>query len=127
VAELNKVMIGEKTLNQLSTDIIEYVARYTGSSAALLYLPEGDSLVRVAGYSYIPSGERERILIGDGLTGQAAASGKIIELTAQSQDSVKISFALGEMVPTHVIAVPLLDDRIAGVAELASTRPYTEL
>ncbi len=127
IAELNKVMIGEKDLHQLTTDIIEYLANYTGSSAALLYLPEGGALVRTAGYSYIPAKERERILIGDGLSGQAAASGKIMELKSLPQEQIKISYALGEMAPTHIVAVPLLDDKVSGVVELASAKQYTEL
>lgn len=127
VAGLNNVMIGEKSTQQLTNDIIEYLAAYTGSNAGLLYLLEGDSLYASAGFSYKPAKEREYLKIGEGLTGQAVASGKILELKTSSPDDIVISYALGEVKPAHIVAVPLMDDKVAGVVELASIREFTSL
>lgn len=124
IAELNKVMIGEKSLDVLTKDIIEYVASYTNSNAGIFYLLEEDYLHACAGYSYVPSVNREKIKIGEGLTGQAVASGKILELKALSPENIQISYALGEVMPAHVLAVPLIDNKISGVIELATIDSY---
>ena len=80
IAELNKVMIGEKSLEQLTKDVVEFIAIYTNSNAAALYLLEGDELVYSSGFSYVPSKERVYFKIGDGLMGQAVVSEKIMKL-----------------------------------------------
>jgi signal transduction histidine kinase/DNA-binding response OmpR family regulator/CHASE3 domain sensor protein len=124
IAELNKVMIGEKSVEQLTKDIIEYLAMYTGSNAGILYLVEGDDLRYSSGYSNVVDKNREYLKLGEGLTGQAALSGKMLELNAASADDIKISYALGEAKPSHVLALPLIDDRVAGVVELVSVTRY---
>lgn len=124
IAELNKVMIGEKTVEQLTKDIVEYLALYTTSNAGILYLVEGDDLHYTSGYSNVIDKNREYLKLGEGLSGQAAVSGKLLEINAASADDIKISYALGEAKPTHVLALPLIDDRIAGVVELASVKRY---
>jgi signal transduction histidine kinase/CheY-like chemotaxis protein/CHASE3 domain sensor protein len=127
IAELNKVMIGEKTPEQLTKDVIEHIAGYTRSNAGVIYLPEGEALYPAGSYSYIPSKRRERIRFGEGLTGQAAVSGIILEMKDLAQEDISISYALGEVKPTHIVALPLMDDKLAGVAELASVQGYTSL
>lgn len=127
VAELNKVMIGEKSLEQLTKDVIEYLAFYTNSNAGVMYLVEGDSLQTIAGYSYIPHKDRINFQMGEGLTGQAALSGQVLELKSIKQEDIKISYALGEAKPAHVIAVPLTDEKINGVVELATLKEFSVL
>ncbi|HEU4496310.1 MAG TPA: ATP-binding protein, partial [Flavobacterium sp.] len=127
IATLNKVMIGEKTIEQLASDVINFIAAYTNSNAGVLYLLESNTLCAASGFSYIPSEERAVLKIGQGLAGQAAISGQIMKIEAIDADAIQISYALGEAKPTEVIAVPLIDDKIAGVAELASTKKYSDL
>lgn len=125
IAELNKVMIGEKNLEKLTKDIIEYVSVYTESSAGALYLLKGEELHFSAGYSYIPSNDRQYLRIGEGLTGQAVASKKMMVLDA-GQEDITISYALGEMRPTSIVGIPLINEKVSGVIELASLQPFCE-
>lgn len=127
VAELNNVMLGEKTLQKLSKDVIEFLCQYTNSSAGVLYVLEDNELVSSGGYSYIPSKNRERIQKGEGLIGQAITSGKILELKTLSPDDIQINYALGQIKPTHVVALPLIDNKIEGAVELASIYGFSEL
>lgn len=127
IANLNNVMLGDKTLQKLSKDIIEFVCQYTNSSAGVLYVLEDNELFVAGGYSYIPSKNRERIQKGEGLIGQAIVSGKILELKALSSDDIQINYALGQIKPTHIVAVPLLDTRTEGAIELASIYGFSEL
>ncbi len=124
IAELNTVMIGEKNLEQLTSDIIEYIANYTNSNAGILYLIEGKELVLSSGYSYNPDKVKEKLQFGEGLTGQAVLSKKTLELKTLAPEDIQISFALGEVLPSHVVAVPLFDNKITGAVELATTGQY---
>ena len=126
-AELNEVMIGEKSLHVLTKDVIKCIAEYTQSSAGVFYLTDNESLVAASGYSYIPDSSRERLQFGEGLTGQAAISKKLIELKSFEENNVTITYALGELKPKHVIAFPIIDGFVVGVIELASVREFTEL
>lgn len=126
IAKLNNVMIGEKPLEQLTADVVDFLAMYINSNAAVMYIQEGDELICAAGYSYIPDDKRKRLRLGEGLTGQAAASGKILELKSPSSNEIKISYALGEAKPVHIVAVPLIDDKVTGVVELAATKDFSK-
>ncbi len=127
VANLNNAMLGDKLMDELSKDIIEFLCHYTNSSAGVLYVLQGDELFARAGYSYIPSKNKERIKKGDGLIGQAVVSGKILELKSVSPEDIQISYALGEIKPSHVVAIPLFDTKTEGAIELASTIAYSPL
>ena len=127
VANLNNVMLGDKTLQKLAKDVIEFLCHYTNSSAGVLYVLEDSELYFTGGYSYIPSKNRERIQKGEGLMGQAIVSGKLLELKTLSPDDIHINYALGQIKPTHIVAVPLMDTRTEGAVELASTYGFSEL
>lgn len=126
IAELGQVMIGEKSVEELSKDVIEYLAQFTGSSAGVLYVAEGEDLHYTAGYSYAPDKSLRFIKMGDSLIGQAAASGKVLHLQDIEPKYIKVSHALGEVKPKHIVAVPLMDIKIEGALELASVREYTK-
>lgn len=127
VASLNDKMLGEKTIQKLSKDVIEFLCQYTNSSAGVLYVIDGEELTVTGGYSYIPSKNRERIKKGEGLIGQAIVSGKMLELKSLSSEDIQINYALGEIKPTHIVAVPLLDFKVEGAVELASIYGFSEL
>ncbi|MWB96868.1 response regulator [Flavobacterium sp. GA093] len=127
IAELNNAMLGDKEIHELAQDVIEFLCNYTNSNAGVLYVLEGDELYATAGYSYIPNKNRERIKRGEGLIGQSIVTGKILELKDLSANDIQISYALGEIKPTHIVAVPLLDTKIEGAIELASIYGFSEL
>ena len=127
VGALNQVMLGEKTPQALADDVVRYLAEITESNAGVLYLVENESLKVASGYCYVQDPSRARLKIGEGLSGQAAESGKMLEIKGNSEMDVKISYALGEVKPHHIIAFPLMDDRISGVVELASMLEFSSL
>lgn len=127
IAQLNNVMIGEKSIQNLTKDVIQFVAEYTNSKAGILYLLEGEELYTAAGYSYTADKSRERLRTGHGLIGQAVASNKILELREIPAENISISFALGEAKPSHVVAVPLNDNKAVGALELAGINEYSAL
>lgn len=127
VASLNNVMLGDKTLQKLAKDVIEFLCNYTNSSAGVFYVLEGDELHFSGGYSYIPGKNRENIQKGEGLIGQAVISKELLQLKVLSPEDIQINYALGQIKPTHIVAVPLLDTKIEGAVELASIYGFSEL
>lgn len=127
IAQLNNVMIGDKELEKLSKDVIEFLCQYTKSSAGVIYAVDGDELYGISGYSYLPNKNREHIKKGEGLIGQCVVSRKILELKSFSEKDVQITYALGEIKPKHILAVPLIDTKIEGAFELASVHEYTDI
>jgi len=125
IAQLNDVMIGEKTTDELAKEVLNFIANYTNSKAGIIYSFENDMLHAVAGYSYDPNGKRREIKSGEGLTGQAFASGEIMELRFSPPEDYTISFALGDVKPAHIIAIPLIENTINGVIEMASLNEYS--
>ncbi|NMH28016.1 response regulator [Flavobacterium silvaticum] len=118
-AGLSEAMLGDKDLEQLCRDIIMYMVDFTNSDAAVIYINEGDDFRLMAGYNYQPAPERQFIKRGQGLSGQAIDAGKLLEINGISEGSIRISYALGEIQPTHIVALPLLDSDATGVIEFA--------
>ena len=93
----------------------------------LAYVLERNELSAAAGYACLPS-SRARIEVGDGILGQAVATGQIKELKSIDRDNLSISFALGEANPSHIVALPVFDRAMpAGAIELGSLQPYSPL
>ncbi|MFL9829505.1 response regulator [Flavobacterium sp. ST-87] len=127
IAELNNVMLGEKLIDVFSNDVVNFLAVYTNSSAGVLYVLEGDTLYAKAGYNFSSNAKREKFKLGEGLIGQSAVSKELLELDIIEEDAIHISYALGEVRPTHIVAFPLIDNKVEGVIELASLTTYTAL
>lgn len=61
IAKLNDVMLGDKSMTDLTKEVIEYLCNYTNSSAGVLYVLENNELHYSAGYSYIPNKEKNAL------------------------------------------------------------------
>lgn len=125
LAGLNNAIIGEKTIEQLCSDVVNYVAEYTNSSAGAIYLAENDYLLPAAGYSFVPDENRKLIPFGEGLTGQAALTGKRLELKDIDASHISVSYTLGEIKPKHIIALPLIDIKTEGTLTLVSINGFS--
>lgn len=125
-AQLGSVLRGDKDLGVLASDITSYLCTYTGSSAGVFYSAQGSELFFEAGYSYIPAADRQKIAFGQGLTGQAAEKKEILQIRSIPQNDIVVSYALGELQPRHILAVPFVNNETVGIIELASVDLYTE-
>ncbi|MCW2119123.1 response regulator [Flavobacterium sp. 7A] len=127
VAELNSVMLGEKSMEILTKDVLEFLCNYTNSSVGTFYVIDEGQLQLSATYSYVATKGRERLSRGEGLVGQSLVSGKILELKSFNPENITVNYAMGEMQPSHIIAVPLGDTDVEGVIELANLKEFTDL
>jgi CheY-like chemotaxis protein/signal transduction histidine kinase/HAMP domain-containing protein len=87
----------------------------------------GDRMLRLlAGYAQRPD-QPERIRLGVGLVGQAAAEKERILLSDVPPDYTHIQSSLGMAAPTSILVLPVLfEGETMAVIELAALRPFTE-
>jgi signal transduction histidine kinase/DNA-binding response OmpR family regulator/CHASE3 domain sensor protein len=126
-AGLNEKIIGEKDLTTLTRDIINFVTEYSGSQAGAFYLAGNDGRLQlVSSYALMKESQKAFLQPGEGLAGQAAASGKMTQVTGLATEDYTMSFISGNIRPRSVIAIPVLFYRsVKGVIELASIEEYS--
>ncbi|MVT08992.1 response regulator [Chitinophaga tropicalis] len=127
VAGLNTRMMGELDIAPLASEVVAFLAEYTGSQVGALYIKAGKEQLELAG-SYAFSGieERRKLAFGEGLSGQCARDGKLLLLKDVPPDNIAISYATGEIKPVNIVAVPMIyEGRLKAVLELASLTAYT--
>lgn len=127
LAALNDVMIGEHDVKTLCKNIVEFLADFTSAHAGAIYVLEHDELHFYAGYAYTADSARAKFQLGEGVIGQAVATNRAIELKEIPPESIYVKFTLGEAIPRHLIAVPVMDGHtIKGAIEFASLTSFSE-
>ena len=128
VAELNDRMMGDKSIETLSSDILKTITNHTESRFAALYLQQDDHQLYLAGsYAMDESSVKKRFKIGEGISGEAFRSHQIILVDNIPDDAATISYATGNTKPTNIVALPITRYNIPiGVIELGSTQKFTE-
>ncbi len=117
----------EALSDQLISNVVRYVDAKVGGLFILEESAEGEKFLMLkACYAY----ERKKfldkkVLLGSGLVGQAYLEGQTIYLKKVPQNYMSITSGLGDTNPGSILVVPLkTNDRIEGVLELASLRPF---
>lgn len=124
IAQLNDRMVGEKDLEKLSADILDFVADYTRSQVGAIYSFENKTLHLESGYALSPDAPKT-LRAGEGLLGQVAENGKMIFLKDIDPDYISVNYASGNIKPKNLILVPLFEDnKVHGVLELATINEY---
>ncbi len=124
MAELATTMMGDKPVLQLTNEVVTFVCQYVGAQSGMLFLSEEDMLYPTSGFAADVT--RTPIRVGEGTTGQAASSGTVVEVRDLDPEAVSIKFALGDLTPAHIIAIPLKDIQVEGVLEIAASRTLNE-
>jgi HAMP domain-containing protein/signal transduction histidine kinase/CheY-like chemotaxis protein len=91
---------------------------------------DGDAyeLRMLAAYGYAPEAQQLSFRPGEGLIGTAAAERRILLFGPTPEGYLRISSGLGQAPPVTVIILPVLfEDRVLGVLELASFKPFTQI
>ncbi len=127
MASLNDVMIGEHNIEKLCESIIEFIAAFINAHAGAVYILDHEELRFFAGYAYSADPARGRFKLGEGVIGQAVATNRMMELKDIPPESIYIKFSLGEALPRHLVAIPIMDGHtIKGAIELASLDQFSE-
>lgn len=126
LAQLNDIMIGEKDVDTLSGEVIDFLSTYTGSQAGAMYLLERNKLIFSGGFAYVPPKSRRELQINEGALGQCIVSRKPIEIKEIPDNHITLSFATGEAKPKQILTIPVFDGlEIKGALELASLSAFT--
>ncbi len=128
IAGLNERTAGEKSVEQLASDILEYTIDRTGSHVGAIYLLENKYLMLTASYALVKENTKEVLQLGEGIVGQSALSGKQILINEIPDQELTISYASGQTRPKNIVAVPILrDNLLVGILELGSLATFTPL
>nr|NQU90175.1 response regulator [Bacteroidota bacterium] len=121
---LNEKMRGDKDLQELTTEVITFLAEYLQAQVGTIYLldDEGKSLNLFGSYAFTKRKKlNESFEMGEGLVGQAAFGRQTISLTQLPDDYTRITSSTGDMIPHNVVVQPLIYNKnLIGVIELAS-------
>ncbi len=127
--ELARRMQGNKSVQELSQNIIEGIISHLDLPLGSLYVRERDGLkFKLQGVHAIEKEKiaSEYITLGEGIAGQAAVGGKQILLHDIKPHTYDVVTSFGTLRPKSVLAVPLqFEDRVVGVIELASLTDFT--
>lgn len=125
-AKLNTRMMGEKSLETLAADILDTLTDLTESSVAAIYLHDNNQLHLAGSFALSQTDLRRTVQMGEGISGEAFRSSKLIMVKEIEDDALTISYASGAAKPTNIVALPITRYQIPlGVLELGSTQAYT--
>jgi CheY-like chemotaxis protein/signal transduction histidine kinase/CHASE3 domain sensor protein len=108
---LGQAMLGDKTVQQLSNDILDFVTPYLGAQASVLFKGEHGVFQRMAtlgvpGDATVP----ERFGLREGMLGRVAADGSPVVLNDVPDGYLTLGSALGRDTPRHLVIAPLHAD-----------------
>lgn len=131
-SELVTTLNSLKSLDEIKEKSLEILCESTHSSVGALYLvdKEKNVLELVEGYALKQNGDTVKsFAMGEGIPGQCAKEEKVLELESIPTDSgFLINTGLVEIVPSYVIAVPIMiQERILGVLVLGSLKRFEDL
>lgn len=127
LAELNQRIQGDKDVEELASIVLDFVTEYTDSKVAALYLWTEAGRLQLVHWYAIPPDAKKEVALGEGIVGQCAAAQKIIQIDDIFSEDFTINFVGGRVIPSSVIAIPLLQDtRLKGAMELGTTGKYTK-
>ncbi|MCD6679618.1 MAG: response regulator [Burkholderiaceae bacterium] len=123
-ASVAKALLGEQGTEEIGRNATGALARLLGADVGVLYRLDGSTLVRAGGFALDEDRTADRIAVGEGVAGQAAAEGVTRVLEHVPDGHLPVRSALGASTPARLVVSPVLGDgRVAGVVELGSLDP----
>jgi CheY-like chemotaxis protein/signal transduction histidine kinase len=110
---------GDLGMEALGGRLLEFLSRYLEAEVAVMYAAEEGRLRRIAGFALDASRHpAETYRIGEGLTGQAAVSGRALRVKDLPDDYIRVSSGLGERKPRELLVAPVAaSGQVEGVLE----------
>ena len=126
--ELNLVIREEHDTARIADKVLGFLVNYLKAGVGALYLFDESSVALILTATYALTGGRkpgDHLRLGEGVIGQAAREQKIITLTDIPPSYMSIGSALGESLPTVLIAIPLLHgNRLIGAIEIGAFHEF---
>ena len=124
IADLNERMRGDQSLEELCSNIIEYVTPGTGSHVGAVYFCDSSTqrLQLTSSYAFTyRKGKQHSYKLGESLVGQCALEKKQIRIEELPDHYMAVTTGLGSTSPRHILLTPVLyENNIVAVIELGS-------
>jgi putative methionine-R-sulfoxide reductase with GAF domain len=128
---IEKLMEAEESIKFCFDKALSMICNALEASQAAAYLTQKDEDKRwielFSSYAYhLPDGEKVAFRLGEGLAGQVAKEGKLVNINTVPEGYIRILSGLGNASPRHLIILPLREsDEVIGVVEIASFREFS--
>ena len=129
-SEFNRIINNKQTLNKKLNTILSNICGKVEAVQGTLYLTitekKTNFIEMVAAYAYHQAeSETIRYEFGEGLAGQVAKSGNLVNIDNVPEGYIQIVSGLGSSSPNNLLIVPMeINGKIAGVAEIASFKKF---
>lgn len=109
-ATLTGRMVGEKNLDQLSQDILNYIVEYLGAAVGSMYVINDEKVFqRQASFAFdVNEPFQKTFRAGVGFLGQVVSNKKIKRFNELPRDYFRVRTSLGEISPHHVKVIPIV-------------------
>ncbi|MBT5419266.1 MAG: response regulator, partial [Candidatus Cloacimonetes bacterium] len=127
--QLSDRMQGDQKTDELSVNIITFLAKYLNAQVGALYVSDEryEKLLLSGTYAF-PKSSKKSLGFGEGLIGQAAVEKEMIVISNLPDDYITINSALGNTIPKNLFVCPFkLDSEVLGVVELASISEFNDI
>jgi signal transduction histidine kinase/DNA-binding response OmpR family regulator/CHASE3 domain sensor protein len=126
---LSNRMQGEQRLEQLGSNVLEFLAQYLDAQLGSIYIAERGSFRRFGGYALpATANPHETLRAGDGLLGQAAKNLLPMRVERVPEDYFAVESSLGRAKAAELLLAPAtLNGRAHAVVELAFFRAVDPL
>ena len=126
---LGQQLQGDHRLEDLGQKALEYLANYLRADVGAGYVVDcADGGLRLFGGYALPRERlQQKLLPGEGLAGQAAASRKLLHVSDVPAQHLQISSGTGQSSPLQLMLVPAMENgEVFAVIELGFLRPVGE-
>jgi len=129
IVQLNELMISEKNVHLLTSQVIEFICTYTRSQGGLFFIAHENFQLELSATYAIAKNEVNQLLHwGDGIIGQTAVTGTGIHLHSLSENDLQINYAAGSIRPRSILSFPVFHERsLKGVIELISLDDFDNI
>ncbi|MEI7491354.1 MAG: response regulator [Bacteroidota bacterium] len=130
MAELSMKLSGDKSIHDVTHELIKFLVGYLEGQLGLFYLAdEQDDLILTATYAFHDrKGNFSRLKPGEGLVGQAALEKEIILFRDVQENAASLNYGVDEKIPAHFIIAPLVfENKIIGVVQVGKLEAFTSL
>ena len=127
-SELNKKLIGDQSIEQLTNSTISFLCTYLKANIGAVYLfNENENALLLSGKFAFSSANDTNFKLNEGLIGQAAWEQKQISLADISDNQIRITSSVLNAKPKHLLITPfLLDGKTIGVIEIGKLTEFSE-
>jgi len=130
MGELSMKISGDKSIHDLTHEMIKFIVKYLDGQLGLIYLFDGsDELSLTASYAYHDrKGNFSRLKLGEGLVGQAALEKEIIVFQDITEAAPALNFGVDEKIPSNFIIAPLVfEKQLIGIIQVGKLEPFTAM